>query len=241
LRTARRSLLPMAVPAQPAFGQWRGGPCDFAIRGTGLRLPPSSKADFGGQRCGSAGLRRYSSVDPPRPSHPASQHACGSAATAGGAAFSQSLPCPSARWRNLLARSRLFPLLREELVRKALYDSESLDMRRPVTALKIALGIVLCFSAAEDLQGQACQGCICSGSSDVHPATTLQECIHGCSTLQLVCTGRDILPTTTVIGLGFGGQPKSVPKDCTIRRVANGGMLTDKPASGCPKGHDGKH
>ena len=125
--------------------------------------------------------------------------------------------------------------------RRGSNNNEGLDMRRPMKALKIILGMVLWFSAAQDLKGQACQGCICSGSSEVHPATTLQECIQGCSVLQLVCTGRDIVPTTTVIGTGLGGGPKSVPKDCTIRPVPNGGMLTGKPASGCPKGHDGKH
>ena len=109
------------------------------------------------------------------------------------------------------------------------YDG-NLDMHRCVNALKIALAIVLCFTAAEDLKGQACQGCTCSGSREVHPATTLKECIQGCSIVQLVCQGRDIIPTTTVIGLGFAGQPKSVPKDCTIRTIPNGGMLTGKPA-----------
>jgi hypothetical protein len=70
--------------------------------------------------------------------------------------------------------------------------------------------------------------------------TTLEDCVQGCSILELVYAGRDIIPTTTVIGLGFGGQPKSVPKNCTIRAIPNGGMLTGKSASGCPKGHDGK-
>jgi hypothetical protein len=75
---------------------------------------------------------------------------------------------------------------------------------------------------------------------EVHPAATLQDYIQGRSILQLVCTGRAIIPTTAVIGLGFGVGPKSVPKDCTIRTISNGGMLTGKPASGCPKEHDGK-
>ncbi|MGA7804491.1 hypothetical protein [Bradyrhizobium sp.] len=80
-----------------------------------------------------------------------------------------------------------------------------------------------------------CQGCTCGGSAELHPATTLQDCIHGCSVIELVCPGRDIIPTTSVLGLGFGGQPKSIPKDCTIRTIADGGMLTGKPASGCAK------
>jgi len=87
---------------------------------------------------------------------------------------------------------------------------------------------------------QACQGCTCDGSTEVHPAAALKECIKGCSVVQLVCTGRDIVPRTTVIGLGFAGQPKSIPSDCTIRTVPNGGMLTGKPASGCAKQDDGK-
>ena len=119
-------------------------------------------------------------------------------------------------------------------------DDGSLDMRWHMNALKIPLVVIFCFAAAEDLNGQACQGCTCGGSSEVHPAATLQDCIQGCSTLQLVCTGSDIIPTTIVIGLGFGGQPKSIPKDCAMRAIPNGGMLNGKPASGCRKGHDGK-
>jgi hypothetical protein len=123
------------------------------------------------------------------------------------------------------------------------------DQAAAPNALKVALAIVLCFflcfAAAEDSKGQACQGCTCqsctcSGSREVHATATLEECVQGCSVLQLVCTGRDIIPTTTVIGLGFEGRPKDVPKDCTIRTIPNGGMLTDKPASTCPKGHDRK-
>ena len=112
-------------------------------------------------------------------------------------------------------------------------------MRGHVSALKITL-VMLCFMAAEELRGQACQGCTCAGSSEVHPAATLQDCIQGCSILELVCSGRDIMPETTVIGLGFGGRPKRIPKDCTILSIPNGGLLTGKPASGCPKGHNGK-
>jgi hypothetical protein len=137
------------------------------------------------------------------------------------------------------------------------------DQAAAPNALKVALAIVLCFvlcfflgfAAAEDSKGQACQscacqgctcqgctcqGCTCSGSREVHPAGSLEECIQGCSVLQLVCTGRDIIPTTTVIGLGFEGRPKDVPKDCTIRTIPNGGMLTDQPASTCAKRHDRK-
>lgn len=53
-------------------------------------------------------------------------------------------------------------------------------MRGHVNALKITL-VMLCFMAAEELKGQACQGCTCAGSSEVHPAATLQDCIQGCS------------------------------------------------------------
>ena len=108
-------------------------------------------------------------------------------------------------------------------------------MRRHMNARKIALVIALCFAAAENLTAQACQGCTCSGSKEVHPASTLEKCIQGCSIIQLICEGGDIIPTTTVVGLGFDGQPKSVPKNCTIRTIPNGGMLTGQPASGCSK------
>jgi hypothetical protein len=100
-------------------------------------------------------------------------------------------------------------------------------------ACSIAFIAVLCLVASDDLGAQVCQGCTCSGSKEMHSATSLRDCVEGCSTIELVCNGRDIVPTTTVIGLGFGGKPQNVPKDCTVRTVPNGGMLTGKPASGC--------
>ena len=114
-------------------------------------------------------------------------------------------------------------------------------MRTRMSALGIALVTVLYVATAGNSTGeQACQGCTCAGSSEVHPAITLSGCIQGCSIVQLVCTGRDIMPNTTVIGLGFGGQPKDIPRDCTIRTIPNGGMLTAKPASGCLKKEEGR-
>ena len=113
-------------------------------------------------------------------------------------------------------------------------------MRRSISALGIALAIVLYVATAGDLMGQACQGCTCAGSSEVHPVFTLGDCIKGCSIVQLVCTGKDIVPNTTVIGLGFWAQPKNIPGDCIIRTIPAGGLLTGKPASGCRKGDDGK-
>jgi hypothetical protein len=114
-------------------------------------------------------------------------------------------------------------------------------MHRPISAFGIALASVPCLAAAGDLTGQACQGCTCNSSRlQVHPATSQSECFEGCSIVQLVCSGRDIIPNTTVIGIGFDGQPKDLPKGCTIRTIPDGGVLTGKPASGCPKKDDGK-
>jgi hypothetical protein len=64
-------------------------------------------------------------------------------------------------------------------MKESFSDDGSLDVRKHMNALKIALA-VLCFAAAEDLKGQACQGCTCSGSKGVHPATTLEDCVQGC-------------------------------------------------------------
>jgi hypothetical protein len=112
-------------------------------------------------------------------------------------------------------------------------------MRRFVNALNFAIALAG-LATAEDLNAQACQGCTCAGSSEVHPVPTLKDCNQGCSILELICENGDIIPTTTVIGLGFGGPPKSVPKECKVLTIPLGGILTGKPASGCAKGEVGK-
>ncbi|MBV8925678.1 MAG: hypothetical protein JOZ74_09960 [Bradyrhizobium sp.] len=109
-----------------------------------------------------------------------------------------------------------------------------------MSAFGIALAIALCLASAAESMAQTCQGCICDSSSAVHPATSQSDCIKGCAIVQLVCSGRDIIPNTTVIGLGFSGQPKNIPNGCMIRTIPDGGMLTGKPASGCSKADEGK-
>ena len=78
-------------------------------------------------------------------------------------------------------------------------------MPSSISAFGIALAMVLYVSPTGGLMAQACQGCTCDGSTEVHPAAALTDCIKGCSVIQLVCAGRDIVPRTTVIGLGFAG------------------------------------
>jgi hypothetical protein len=113
-------------------------------------------------------------------------------------------------------------------------------MRASKRTPRIALATVIHLAAAGDLAAQSCQGCTCAGSTEVHPVLALADCIKGCSVVQLVCTGRDIMPNTTGIGMGFSAEPKNIPKDCVIRTIPNGGMLTGKPASGCAKVSEGK-
>jgi len=54
-------------------------------------------------------------------------------------------------------------------------DDGGLGMRICLNALKIALA-VLSFANTGDLKGQACQGCICNGSKQVHPVASPEEC-----------------------------------------------------------------
>lgn len=99
----------------------------------------------------------------------------------------------------------------------------------------ILLAIIVCCCLNEEIFAQQCQGCVCSNGPSVYPAYTIQECIQGCSIIEIVCSG-DGGVTRRQFGLAFAGKPKSVPKDCTIEIIPNGGTLTGHPASGCPTG-----
>lgn len=124
--------------------------------------------------------------------------------------------------------------------RAGLAKAENLEMCASKRAPWIVLATVICLAAAGDLAAQSCQGCTCAGSTEVHSVLTLGDCIKGCSVVQLVCTGRDIMPNTTVFGLGFSVGPKDIPTGCTVRAIPNGGLLTGRPASGCAKANEGK-
>jgi hypothetical protein len=125
-------------------------------------------------------------------------------------------------------------------VSKRLAKTENLEMCAGKRAPWIALATVIYLAAVGYLIAQSCQGCTCAGSAEVHPVPTLGDCIKACSVVQLVCTGRDVMPNTTVVGVGFSAEPKNIPNDCVIRTIPNGGLLTGKPASGCAKAGEGK-
>jgi hypothetical protein len=94
--------------------------------------------------------------------------------------------------------------------------------------------------------GQQCQACQCESGQGTHPVYTIQECIQGCSTLELVCSSEEhpIFGVSasgvsrTIIGRRFSVKPFVVSKDCTTQIILDGGQLIG-PSSGCPTGQHG--
>lgn len=51
----------------------------------------------------------------------------------------------------------------------------ALEMSKSAFSFALAAGFYV--AAAGDLAGQACQGCTCAGSMEVHPTLTLSDCL----------------------------------------------------------------